>query len=424
MKLAFVSQPEDIIDPRNLGGSIPTLTYQIARRLAQSGEIVIYSKRGQRQSRFQLANQGFQIKRVSTKVEHWLLRSTKLLKRLIRPSNSRRPLFSSDLYYLGYILRIALDIKKEQCDIVHVHNFSQFIPVIRAFNPEAKIVLHMHCEWLTQLNRDMIDRRLKKVDLVIGCSDYITQKIRDIFPQYQYKCRTLMNGVDVDHFKSTKSREKSHKAQAPNLLYVGRISPEKGVHVLLEAYALVAKRSPGSQLNIVGPSWIVPFDFVISLTKDVNVIELKRFYAGRLKRGHYFPLLEERIPRNLRKQVHFIGNLPHSQLVDFYRKADVFIFPPVWNEPFGMPLVEAMACEVPVVATQSGGVVEIVEQGVTGLLVERGNAKMLADAIIQLLKDNRLRRSMGKAGRRRVIGHFTWIIIAQNLLEYYTNLFL
>ncbi|MGL5804259.1 MAG: glycosyltransferase, partial [Xenococcaceae cyanobacterium] len=93
------------------------------------------------------------------------------------------------------------------------------------------------------------------------------------------------------------------------------------------------------------------------------------------------------------------------------------------SESFGMSLVEAMATGIPAIATKVGGMTEIIENGVTGLIVEADNPNSLADAIEQLLADNYLRKSMGKASRQRVLELFCWHKVADNLLNKYSQTF-
>ena len=117
----------------------------------------------------------------------------------------------------------------------------------------------------------------------------------------------------------------------------------------------------------------------------------------------------------------WVGGLPYDDLVACYRNADLFVFPSVWEEPFGMPNIEAMACGVPVIATRSGGIPEFVRHGETGLLVERGDADDLAKAIITVLSDATLRCSMAEAGRRLAAERFTWRRIADDLVKLYAS---
>ena len=109
-------------------------------------------------------------------------------------------------------------------------------------------------------------------------------------------------------------------------------------------------------------------------------------------------------------------------LIEFYRSAHVFVFPSVWDEPFGMPIIEAMACGIPVIATHGGGIPEIIEDGKTGFLVERGDTDGLADAILRLLRDKHLMQSVGEAGRQRATEQFSWDRISEDLMSAYKRL--
>jgi len=330
---------------------------------------------------------GVKFNAVPMRFDNRLLRCLKPFSRNVEPN---RPLFATSLYYLGYILNIALRLRKEQCDIVHIHNFSQFIPIIRALNPNIKIALHMHCEWLTQIDQDIIERRLKKTDLIISCSEYITQKTRLAFPEFANRCHTVYNGIDVYSF----------------------------VHVLLDAFEMVFERFPELDLQLIGPHTPAPLEYIVTLSDDPKVLELSTFYSG-----DYLSHLKKKISADLVNNVTFYKHIPYSNLTNFYHSAHLFVFPSVWDEPFGMPIIEAMACGLPVVATRGGGIPEIIENGKTGLLVERGDAGTLAEAIVSLIQDQPLRDSIGNAGRQSVLKRFTWDRISEDLVSTYGKLF-
>jgi glycosyltransferase involved in cell wall biosynthesis len=183
--------------------------------------------------------------------------------------------------------------------------------------------------------------------------------------------------------------------------FVGRISPEKGVHVLLEAFQKVILRHPQARLEIVGPEAMPPIEFIVALSENPKVSDLASFYHGS-----YLSRLQDKLSVEARRRVSFGGFVPHTQLVDRFQEAEVLIQPSVWDEPFGMPIVEAMACQVPVIATRSGGITEIVEAGRSGVLVEPDNAPALAEAIVRLLENGALRKAMGESGRERPLSFF------------------
>jgi glycosyltransferase involved in cell wall biosynthesis len=413
MKVAFINQPWTIAAPPKGSDSSGIWTYQIARRLINSCEVIFYGCQESRKAT-SYDRDGISYRGISLTSETWL-RPWLTLKRKLK-IKSQIPYFASSFYYLGYIAQIALDLRQQNCDIVHIHNFSQFVPIVRAFNPQAKIVLHMHCEWLSQLNPETTFKRLQQADLVISCSEYLTQKIRDRFPTLADKCQTVYNGVDATHFIPNNTQPIENQSARPKLLFVGRISPEKGVHLLIDAFREVVKHYPQAKLAIVGPEIVVAKEFLTDLSDDPKVAALAPFYFGS-----YLEKIKQQIPPQLSANILFPGSLPQEQLLQYYQHADIVINPS-FSEAFGMSLVEGMACEVPVIGARVGGMTEAIADKITGLLFDSGDAMALADTILQLLADEQLRKSMGKAGRERVLTTFAWEQIAKSLVKQYQEL--
>lgn len=407
MKIAFVTQPIHgfALPPHS---SLSIWTYEIARRLARTCDVTVFTRRFRPQP-WEEDHEGVHIRRVPTRPDDVLIQVLRE-SRIFR--TAKRPLFASRLYYLRYGLEIAWKLRQERFDVVHVQNFSQLVPIIRTINPNIKIALHMQCEWLTQLDRGIIAPRLDQADLITSCSDYVTRKIREAYPEAIGRCQTLYNGVDPDLFVPSRMTDQSGRDGSERLLFVGRVSPEKGVHVLLDAFHAVATRYPKARLVIVGPLAAAPIEFTVGLSDDPRDRDILSFYPGG-----YQSHLQSRISPALAGQISFLPAVPQPELLSHYRDSDVFVFPSLWEEPFGMPVIEAMSCEVPVVTTRSGGITELIEDGETGRLVDRGDASGLADAILDLLAQPERRRSMGKAGRERVIEQFSWDRIADQLLH-------
>jgi len=407
LKVAFVNQPWNDVAPPVGNGSVAILAYEAARRLARSCDVTMYARRGAGQAAFE-RHEGVEYRRVPTTADAWLLRA---LRRL--PRRRANPLVGSGLYYVAYALQVARDIRRRRCDIVQLFNLSQFIPIIRRFNPQAKILIRMSCNWLTQLRRKTVERRLRGCDLVIGCSRYLTDSIAAAFPQFADRCRTVHNGRDVSRF----APQREGRQAGRRLLYVGRVSPEKGLHVLLRALPAVVERFPDARLTIIGPEGEAPHELLFDPAGKAASSGL-----AALARPSYGKYLRSLAGRELAGRVSFGGFVPHHLLPERYREAAVFVFPSVWPEPSGNPPIEAMAAGVPVVATRTGGTQEYVADGETGLLVQPGDSKALADALIRLLGDDRLRKKMGQAGVRRARALFSADRMAQALLGLYAEL--
>jgi glycogen synthase len=177
----------------------------------------------------------------------------------------------------------------------------------------------------------------------------------------------------------------------PVVLYTGRIELNKGSLELLRSVDQVASQFPDVEFVMAGGRH--------------NSIDDRS--------------LENALGRNgTRDHVRFPGHVPWQQLADCYRSASVFVMPSYY-ETFGISVIEAMAFGLPVVATNVGGLPEVVEDGVTGILVPPGNSQELGDAILRLLRDPELSARMGQAGRERVRSEFTVDrVVSQTLAVY------
>ena len=419
MKLCFVNQPWTIAAPPMGSDSTGIWSYQIGNCLAPHCQVTYYGCVGDPNSwknphyNSDLQSQ-IQYRAISPKIDGLLKIPQKVVKKLT--FNPKLPYFGSAWFSFGYGWQIARDSARKNYDIIHIHNFSQFVPIIRDRNPEAKIILHLHCEWVNRLDREAIANRLEKADLVISCSNYVTNKIRVRFPEYASMCATVNNGVDADYFVPGDRDLLQQDKNAPQMLFVGRISPEKGIHDLIDAFIRISEKYPQAELTIAGPYIVVEKEFLFDLQHEPEVQALKPFYSI-----DYLEYIKSKIPAHLSKQVIFTGSLPQKELLPYYQKADVVINPSL-SEAFGMSLVEAMATQTPVVATKIGGMPEIVDDGVTGSIVEPANPQALAEATVEIISNPQRAREMGLAGRTKVLQRYCWSKIAESLVNRYADI--
>jgi|SRR5271166_1758011 len=147
--------------------SIRMIADEITRRLARSHGVIFYKRLGAAQTRIE-RTEGVEYRRAPNLAD-CLISRLMAQNDLLGLRNPRRPFINSSLYNRGFIGRIVEDLAKQNCDIVHIQTFSQFAPIIRSRLPNIKSILHMHCQWLTQHDRAMIERSLSSVDLVLGC---------------------------------------------------------------------------------------------------------------------------------------------------------------------------------------------------------------------------------------------------------------
>jgi spore coat protein SA len=420
MKIAFISQPFDYVKPPIQSGSINIWINKIIKAFPSNGDdqFIIYSPQFPGLTEVE-RYEGVEYRRIPVSLDSLLAKPVQLVENVLGFPRAKRPFFASTFYYSQFIKRIALDLQKQDADIVHIHNFSQFVPVIRKFNPAVKIVLHMHCEWLSQLDEKWMAERIAQTDRVIGCSPYITDQVRKRFPVYADRCKTVHNGVDITAFHNDAPNTSAESSK--RLLFVGRVSPEKGVHTLLDAMASVLESCPDVQLDIVGTPGSAPYEYIVLVSDVPEVNNLQAFYHEWRHQSDYLADLLARMSPEVAGHVNFVGTVPHDEIATYYHNADILVNPS-YSEAFGMSLVEAMASQTPVVATRVGGMTNVVEDGKTGLLVEMNNPAALAEAIVRLMQDDDLRRSMGRAGREEVV-KYSWERIAADVVEEYRLIF-
>jgi glycosyltransferase involved in cell wall biosynthesis len=416
MRVAFVNQPIDRVLPP-IQNSVGACTYGLGGALAERVDLTVYARRnaqfGDAAGRETHNGMHFRF-RASPKVDGALFRYYDRYSPWLRSLNHgmNPPVSSSPALYPIYTRAVAHEIGKERYDVVHVQHSTQFIRPLKERSPGAAVVLQLHAELYPQNNLRAIERRLLAADLVVSVSDYITELTKRQLPRLAERCQTLSNGIDPDEF--TKAKDHRDDTKPLTVMFAGSVSPHKGVHLLIDAFASVAGNHPDARLAIVGPLHTVPPSETYPMGDPALVRRISPLYEG-----DYAARLRGRIPAALRDRVEITGEVPREELLARYAAADVFAFPPIWDEGFGLPPVEAMAAGVPVVASRAGAGADTVVDGETGFLVDKGDAAGLTAALDRLLGDRALRASMGAAGRARALGAFTWSHAADRAMELY-----
>ncbi len=390
MKIAFVSHPGYTVLPP--AGSVEIGTREMARRLARRHDVTVIASATP--ETVDTTDAGVRYRFIEHRHDG---RLAQLTRPLYRVPLANKGYFASALNPLIYWMKLAIEIRRGGYDVVHIANLTQALPIIRRLNPGVRLVLHMHCEWLDQLDRRMLARRLRHADVILGVSDHITRPIRRRFPEFANRCHTVYNGVEVGGAPAPRSA-----GDQVTLLHVGRISPEKGHHVLVEALNEVVKDHPEVRLVLVGEESVIPLEWAVGISPDPVISDLERFYGSS-----YLEQVKALMSPELADRVEFTGRIGHDEATQQYRRADIFVFPSFF-ESMGIPPVEAMVAGLPVVSSPVGGVVEIVQDGRTGVFVERGDSHALASALRDLIGDPERRARLGAAGYARAVENFSW----------------
>jgi len=326
----------------------------------------------------------------------------------IRPTNfplssdaslSRRRQLADAPRAASELLALARYVRRHRIDIIHGTEKPRdaCTAVLLAKLTGAKSLVQMHVsyqEWLSPPVR----LALRHADAIVGVSDFTARSIVDAGFS-PHRVHTVHNSLNLDGWVPGAQREETRRAlgidaDAPVVGIISRLFRWKGHRELIDAFASVRDRVSGARLVIVGAD-------------DV------RANAG----GGYRTELEAQVERlGLKGCVLFTGF--RTDVPQLMAAFDVFAHPS-WEEPFGMVFLEAMAMKRPVVAWASGGAPEVIVDGETGLLAERGSIPSLAAGIIRLLQDSALSARFGEAGRRRVEQIFTPARMSGRMLDVY-----
>jgi phosphatidyl-myo-inositol alpha-mannosyltransferase len=284
-------------------------------------------------------------------------------------------------------------IRRHDFDIVHTHApLVPTLPLLAIKAAGCAQVGTFHTTGgryrLLEAMKWYLDPVVEKLDARIAVSSTARDFAARYFPgDYQI----IPNGVDVEQF---------HPGVAPfaewrdpdrvNLLFVGRLDPRKGVHLLIAAMPEVIARTGGrARLLIVGDSYL-----------------RAKFVAS--------------VPAAIRDQVHFLGHVPSRDLPRWYATGDIFVSPALGNESFGIVLVEAMAAGRTVVASDIPGYRSVVIPDVNGSMFPPGNVPALTDTLVRLVENEDLRRSLATRGRARSL-EFAWPRVTDRIEAVYRD---
>jgi len=278
-------------------------------------------------------------------------------------------------------------VRTESFDIVHGHNFFSGL-YATASSKGCPMVQTIHgtdflykAGWARQLLQAWSIRRAKRT---VGISQYVTARLRERYPGQQDKCVTIYDGIDterrVSNAPSATVRRKLGVSDDTLLIgTVGALEQRKGHSLAIRALAHIKQHLPDTTLLVIG----VEAGYEPATARDL-------------------PRLADRL--GVADDVIFTGF--RRDVPDLMHAMDVFVHPAL-DEGFGLVVCEAMNVGTPVVAFNVDGVAEIIEHGISGVLVEKGDVATLAKQLTELLQHRELAQSLAEAGKARVAERFT-----------------
>ena len=297
----------------------------------------------------------------------------KVLKYVFRKTHENLYYNYSVEYYLKKTLK---RIKKEAYDIILIENRPGYVLKLKD-RVDSKLIIHQENDYLntgTRHYQEIYDN----TSCIINTSDYITQQVRTINSK-DTKCRTVLNGIDTTKFYCAPPIDRQIVGLNDKdfvIVFSGRLKREKGILQLIQAIKQTQEIS-NLKLLIIGAS---------AYGKDKQPTKFIR------------QLEEESEP--IKDKVIFTGFIDYHQVPSYLKMGDIAVVPSMWEEPFGLTIVEAMAAGLPLITTRSGGIPEICE-GVATIVDRENIVENLAAAILDLYKHPEKRAAMSKASLER-----------------------
>ncbi len=302
------------------------------------------------------------------------------------------------IHYLGkskgvdirIITRLFRLFKKERPDAVHTHRYLTVYAIPPAILLGIPVKVHTvhnmavnEAGWLYRKINSLFYKYFKLTPVALTQLAKIS--VMNEYGLENRSVRLVMNGINLDGYE----RKRSYKFEGNRIkiLHIGRFSKQKNHSGLLDAFEIIRKKHPGAELHLVG--------------------------SGELEYD-----IRQKVDRlNLDKSVKFLGK--QACAMQFLREADIFVLPSLW-EGAPVTLIEAMASGLPIVAADTGGIPDIIEDRVTGLLADPVKDQ-IARAIEKLIGDRDMRRNLGKSAEE-ASKQFSSRIMAEKYQKIYKDL--
>lgn len=296
-------------------------------------------------------------------------------------------------------------------DIIHTHFDippGPFAGLTYAKKKDTPFAITYHGDWVdtygglsrrigvTIHNKFFVHNLLSSANVIISPSKYYINN-SPYLKRFKDKISVIPNGINLSDFSIPySSRDCREKLGLPLdkkiILFLGYLAPYKGPDMLIKAMPQIIKRIPNVELIFAGKG--VMRENLESLTENLNI----------------------------NKNVKFKGFISDDTKILYYKAADIFCLPSTMStECYPLTILEAMACGTPIIASNIGGISDAINEGENGLLVEPRNPESLAEAIINLLENEDIRRKMRKNGQKKIKDN-SWDCIAKETEKIYNKI--
>ena len=295
-------------------------------------------------------------------------------------------------------------------DLVQVFNRPRWVPFLsKDLTCAFSLSLHNEMFFPKKIDSNLANACIDRVSFITTVSNFVASGVKELYPSAATKLHPVYSAVDCNIYKpiwddskdSSRNvlRAKYGLQNHKTILYVGRLTPKKGTHIVLDAMNSVMKSHPNTALMIIGSKW----------------------YGGN-ESNEYIELLKK-ISKELRGPVIFTGFLSPYEIPKYYSIGDIFVNMSQWREPLARVHYEAMAAGLPIITTNRGGNSEVMQEGVNGFVMEDyANPRVLERNIVQLIDNKDLALRIGMNGRRLAEEKYNFNRLSNDLLKLFESI--
>ena len=295
----------------------------------------------------------------------------------------------SKFIYLQSIPLLKRTIKKFEPDILHAHYASSYgvLGLLSGFKPFILSVWGSdiyHFPYKNRFNKWLISRVITNSNFVCSTSNVMKKIIEKEYKRFDIK--VIPFGVDIELFKKSNFHNKIFTVGT-----IKSIENHNGLDCLLDAAKLV----------------------IHNYKKDINFIIVG---DGLLRKA----MEQKALDLNIEDKIKFTGFVNHENVIKYYNKLSVFVAVSK-RESFGVSILEAAACEIPSITSNIGGLIEVNLHNETGIVINPNDPQKLAESIMKLYKDEKLRFNMGVNARKRVVEQYNWKNNVDQMISVYKS---
>ncbi len=373
MKIAFICNEVKPV-PSVEGGAVETLVDLLISNNEREGkvDIDVYSKYNEK------------AKHKSNKIKNtnfYFIKNNAIADKFYNLINKIARKLKLNRYFSSHLFNLVKILSKNEYDWIIVENRPLYIKYILKVGKQAKVALHLHND---TVSRDNYYSKfvVQKYDKILCVSDYIYNRVVEVSENTKEKAVVLENRIDVNKFNENEDNMHYIRNQLKIpinetiLLYHGRVIKEKGVLELIKSFKKVLSVNTETRLIIVG-----------------NIVNESY--------GEQISNIIQQLPDG---KVIMVGYVDYEELPKYLQGADIIVLPSLWNEPFGLTIVESMAMSKPVISTAVGAIPDILSNN-CGVLIKNDTyiIENLALEILSLIKNREKQLLLSKNARSKVV---------------------